>query len=81
MTDPNPSHLLAVIRELKKDTVIDTESLDHPNNTADCGTLALDHLAAISRVGALEAENTILKGYINGNVTWDKVEEILKSQP
>ncbi len=34
-------------------------SLNHPDNTADCQSLALDHLAAISRVGALEAELTV----------------------
>jgi hypothetical protein len=116
MIDPNPSHLLAVICELNAESL----SLNHPDNTTDCQSLALDHLAAIGRVAALEAElavtnkllaernrvmeaipecpehgsqcvphalewiervqkeNAILKGYINGDVTWDEVQEVLK---
>lgn len=64
-----PAHILAILDS------VEGLSTRLPDNTADCTSLALDYQAAIGRVAALEAENKILKTYINGDVT--EVEEIM----
>lgn len=50
-----PAHILAILDS------VEGLSLNHPDNTADCSSLALDSLAAIGRVAALQAELEIVK--------------------
>lgn len=48
-----PEHILAILDS------VEGLSLNHPDNTADCSSLALDYQAAIGRVAALQAELNI----------------------